>query len=156
MFRSEPRASMINGFQSHWIAGYLSQPGRMQASKAAWRRVLQEHPLKLVGSDSIINLCASNSSEQAYGEPTVAGLKRLLLQWPAECAMDTRSVFYDVGSGFGRLGAFMRLHTNASKIRGIEINECRHRNALALQSSVMRELPSVGDLDFFLGDVIPT
>lgn len=128
------------------------------AAATVWRSVLQSHPIKLVGSDSIFQRCPVNASdsstmEQRYGEPTERGLRALLWHWPVECAIDDQSIVYDVGSGFGRLCAFVRLFTNASAVRGMEINECRHRHAEALRESVQQALPSVGALDFVLGDV---
>ena len=123
------------------------------AIRLAWRNVARANPMHLVGPDSIIHRCASKSSEQCYGEPTFVGLRKLYQRWPAVCAVDGHSVFYDVGSGFGRLSAFMRVHTNASGVHGIEINECRHRSALGLRESVRRELPSAGRLEFLAGDV---
>ena len=38
----------------------------------------------------------------------------------------------DVGSGFGRLSAFIRMHTAVRRVRGVEINECRHNAAVAM------------------------
>lgn len=111
--------------------------------------------MHLIGNESIVRLCASPEMEQRYGEPTPVGLKRLLLQWPDECAIDADSVFYDVGAGFGRLSAFFRIHTNASSVRGVELNRCRHRHALTLAESVRQERASaaVGDIDMLRGDV---
>ena len=132
-------------------------PGGVAAA-SAWRSVIGAHPIKIVGQDSIFQRCGVNASdistaEQRYGEPTADGLYRLLQQWPDECAIDNESVVYDVGSGFGRLCAYLRLHTNASAVRGLEINECRHHHAEALRETVRRVLPSAGALDFILGDV---
>ena len=136
----------------HEAAG-RNQSITRNAIRLAWRNVARANPMHLVGPDSIVHRCASSSGEQCYGEPTFVGLRKLYQCWPTECAVDSRSSFYDVGSGFGRLSAFMRVHTNASRVRGIEINECRHRSALALLESVQRELPSAGELDFLSGDV---
>ena len=106
----------------------------------------------MTGNESMLHRCPSRDGNECYGEPTVVGLRWLLRQWPAECAVNTNSVFYDVGAGFGRLSAFMRLHTNASRVRGIEINACRHQQSLALRDLVRRVAPFAGDLDFLLGD----
>ena len=105
----------------------------LAAAIAAWRGVMHAHPMHLIGNDSIVNRCPTKPSDLCYGEPTPIGLKRLLQGWPGECALDEQSVFYDVGSGFGRLAAYVRIHTNASRVRGIEINDCRHAYALELQ-----------------------
>ena len=113
---------------------------------------MQAHPMVMTGNNSMLHRCPSQDSNECYGEPTVVGLKWLLRQWPTECTVNGRSVFYDVGAGFGRLTAFMRLHTNASRVRGIEINSCRHQQSLAVRDSVRRAAPSAGDLDFLLGD----
>lgn len=111
--------------------------------------------MRLMGNASIVRLCASPDSEQRYGEPTPVGLRRLLIAWPDECALDDSSVLYDVGSGFGRLAAFLRIHSNASSIRGVEVNECRHVYAESVLDTVRRARTSeaVGEMAVLHGDV---
>ena len=132
------------------VSGHHS--AQHQMPDTPWMRVSRAHPMLMLGSRSI-HQCRSHSSEQCYGEPTLLGLKQLLVQWPRADALDKRSSFLDVGSGFGRLCAFMRLHSNASSVRGIEINECRLRKAMELQQSVRDEDPSAGLLEFVLHDM---
>ena len=131
----------------------------MSSVALAWHRVLRMHPIQLVGRESIYQRCATNATnsatlEQRYGEVTAAGLKELVRKWPDVCAIEKHSVVYDIGAGFGRLGAYLRLFTNASRIRGIEVNECRHWHSKALLKTVRRVQPSTtGALNFALGDV---
>ena len=76
---------------------------------------------------------------QCYGEIAPAGMHQLLrlLSNVPECALDRASVFYDVGSGIGRLSHFVRLSTNVSKVVGVELNGCRTRRARFMQSELM-------------------
>ena len=111
---------------------------------------LRNHPKLVLGGrcPACIHRCPVNGTEQCYGEPNSPGMLRLLQRWPHEDALDKDSVLYDIGSGFGRLGAFLSLVTNAS-VRGIEINECRYRESIKLQRSI-RSVDM--HLDFRLGD----
>ena len=54
---------------------------------------------------------------------------------PPTQAVRTDSVLYDVGSGFGRFASFLRAHTNASRVVGIEVNSCRARQESGLYCS---------------------
>ena len=114
---------------------------------------MRYHPILMLGSHGI-HQCMYNNSEHCYGEPLPIGLRKLVMEWPREVALDEHSVFYDVGSGFGRLSAFIRLNTNVSAVRGIEINRCRHDGAVALLQTLHREAPLAGArLEFVAGDV---
>ena len=73
--------------------------------------------------------CTSSRPEHCYGELTQHGFRRLLHHLPPSCQLQTDSVFYDIGSGFGRLAAYVRAHTNVSRVVGVEINGCRARAA---------------------------
>ena len=140
---------MMTAKVSHYGDHSLRQQTR---GNTTWMRIAKAHPMLMLGSRSL-HQCHADNSEQCYGEPTFTGLKQLLVQWPEADPLDERSSFLDVGSGFGRLCAFIRLHTNAS-VRGMEINECRWRKALDLQQSVRNEDPSAGlKLEFVHGDV---
>ena len=44
--------------------------------------------------------------------------------------MESDSVVYDVGSGFGRIAAAIRARTNVSRVVGVEVSGCRARAAL--------------------------
>ena len=75
-------------------------------------------------------VCASNLQREVYGEIGPAGMRALIENMPAACALDTKSIFVDVGSGKGHLPLFV--HVAAPWIRhvyGIEVNQCRHRIA---------------------------
>ena len=54
---------------------------------------------------------------------------------PPTQAVRADSVLYDVGSGFGRFASFLRAHTNASRVVGIEVNSCRARQESGLYCS---------------------
>ncbi|KAL1510137.1 hypothetical protein AB1Y20_006469 [Prymnesium parvum] len=120
---------------------------------AAWRQVAQAHPLQLLGEDSIFSRCRTNRSELCYGEPTLLGLRMLWTQWPRACALVPSSVLYDVGAGFGRLSAFLRVHSNASRVVGLEVDACRHAYARGVRETLWRHLRAAPPLDFRLGDV---
>ena len=110
--------------------------------------ILRNHPNLVLGGRGIHH-CPVNSTDQCYGEPNAPGLLRLLQRWPHEDTLNRDSLFYDIGSGFGRLSAFLSLVTNAS-VRGIEINECRYKESIKLQQSIRSEVDV--RLDFRLGD----
>lgn len=116
--------------------------------------ILRRHPILVARGLHSMQHCPINSTEQCYGEPTMVGLLRLLQQWPREDALSEHSVFYDIGSGFGRLSAFLSLATNASRVRGVEINECRYKESVKLLRSIRNEADMMRDrLDFRLGDI---
>jgi SAM-dependent methyltransferase len=73
--------------------------------------------------------CQSAAGELCYGEITDRGLRRLISMLPQPCGLQPGSVFYDLGSGYGRVPAFISRNTNATRVRGIEVNGCRVRQA---------------------------
>lgn len=97
--------------------------------------------------------CKEEGTGQCYGEPMLDGYIQVLKNWPSSATLDDSARFLDIGSGFGRMTTFVRLHTNASAARGIEINRCRHDHALKLDAFVRARAPSLKPLDFVHGDV---
>lgn len=65
------------------------------------------------------------------------------------CALNSSSIFYDIGSGLGRLALYVRLTTGVAQVRGVELNACRH--ARAERMAVELEL-APRQLAFYHGD----
>lgn len=120
---------------------------------AAWANLLARFPIDW---RAVTQICRSNATaERCYGEPTAKGLATLIGRWPAECELDGASSLIDVGAGFGRLAAYVRLHTIVRRVVGVEINRCRYNGARALHAH-MNGTEASTSLDFVLGDVRTT
>ena len=104
--------------------------------------------------------CDFAPTNECYGEPTGQGMRNLLKSWPTKglCALDDDSEILDVGSGTGRFASYLRLATNVSRVRGIEINECRHTRAIGLLATLREQADAagepLGDFDLTHGDVL--
>ena len=139
-----------------FTSSFLKMSSSSARDDLAWARVVAAFPQHGYNKDGVFG-CRHNqlgSSNECYGEPELEGYPILINSWPPACALDAQSVFYDVGSGHGRLAAYIRLHTNVSAVRGIEINVCRHSRAIELQSLLTREIPQrAHTMSFVNGDV---
>lgn len=77
---------------------------------------------------------------QVHGEMTVRGMQNMIEEAPSPCRITTDSVVVDVGSGFGKLIAFVWLATPCRSAHGIEINECRVKAAVDMGRSIASSL----------------
>ena len=137
---------------------YTDEARNFTPTKGLWNELLKAYPIEHGSAKKTsIHKCPEEGEGQCYGEPTAHGLRQLLHHWPSACALTKESVLYDIGSGFGRLATFLKIHANASqqlRVRGIEINACRDAAAQELLQFVKAREPGVGDsLSFRRGDV---
>ena len=92
---------------------------------------------------------STRTREETYGElEDVAGLLRHLPR-----ATDARSVFVDVGSGYGRLAMYVALATPCARVVGLEIHKDRHDLAAKMQREQAALVPH---LEFTCADVRTT
>lgn len=77
--------------------------------------------------------------EQTYGEISHEALRPFLhtLQRTPSCALSAESIFYDIGSGLGRLAWYVRGMSVARRVVGVEVNRCRHARAMAMRSEAI-------------------
>jgi hypothetical protein len=109
------------------------------ARRRGWR---QQNVCRMLARYPLMNVCKSRDRGEIYGELTPRGMRQVARQLAAVGPLNSRSVLYDVGSGYGRFALFLRLSTPCARIVGVEINPCRHRIARA------RALVVVGCLEF--------
>lgn len=113
--------------------------------------------------------CTTEGPNQCYGELTEKGYESLLTSMPrhgSSCALTPESVFYDIGSGYGRLAMYVALRANVSRVVGMEVNKCRHRHALHGKKRIQERLAAMpvagtgqrklplGNLDLVEADVL--
>ena len=132
---------------------------RNASSAAAWRLLLESHPL-LGGTSG--GICQSDKQSQGYGEPSEDAMASLAAAWPmgTDCALTPGSKLYDLGSGFGRLAMGVYLHSKHVSVTGVEVNPCRAAASKRYAAQLRRALKggpdvsSLGKLRFFSGDVL--
>jgi hypothetical protein len=108
-------------------------------------KLLERHPFLW---SAISNCDSSKQVEECYGELREDSIERVLQtlsRTDSPCALTPDASFYDVGSGLGRLAMYVRLRTNASRVVGIERNQCRHIGATHGKAAI--EQQSKGSLD---------
>lgn len=85
-----------------------------------------------------------------YGETSRAAIERCMHEF-REYFDDPEGVFYDCGSGLGKIVCHVALGSSLSKVCGIELDKVRHKKAIKLVDSL--NFPSVKPLlindDFF-------
>lgn len=67
-----------------------------------------------------------------------------------------KDVFYDLGSGIGRMTVKMYLDTPIQKSTGIELADSRHNQALAIKEELKEKLVPGRTLEFKKGDILKT
>jgi len=77
-----------------------------------------------------------DQSDMQYGEVTYAGMKSLYDSFQ----IGQKDVFYDLGSGTGKLVLYVALRGEASKSVGLEAGERRHRSAEKASQRLDEEL----------------
>jgi SAM-dependent methyltransferase len=133
---------------------HLSKPNL--SKDRVWNAVLKD-----VAPDHYMHMaCDSSQIEQCYGEPSIEGIYQLTAAMrKSACALQSDSVIYDIGSGYGRLATYLFLKERAQQVKGIEINECRGGAAVELADAVKGavaggpDADQMGQLTLMTGDV---
>lgn len=99
--------------------------------------------------------CPTRTHEETYGEITESGMATLVAQLPV--ALDTSSIFYDVGSGYGRFALYLALATPCAAVVGVELHEGRHAKAAKMHRALCAAgTTDVAHLHFEEGDARQT
>ena len=138
----------------HALAAALALGARLTPDEA-------QRTLKLHHSGHNMHGCKFKDHEQCYGELTDDGMERLVqtltMASPGSpCALTPNSVFFDVGSGYGRLAMYVRMRTDATRVVGVEVNACRHQQAMLARARLEQKAAIALDgLRLHLADVRP-
>lgn len=121
LLRAEWRAAVTTSSAALAVrgGGSAAESERVAAALA----VLAKHPYH--------HPCATRTRKEMYGEITTEGMVALMAHLPVE--LDSSSVFYDIGSGYGRFALYLALATPCAAVVGVEIDPCRHREAEQLR-----------------------
>ena len=91
-------------------------------------------------------------SSSTYGEIKYSSLEKLL----DDLKISSQDVFYDLGSGVGKVTAQVYLNSPAKKCIGIELSDTRHDKAQKAKSLIAqnKKLGAVRELNFVHGDIV--
>ena len=81
-------------------------------------------------------------------------MKEVIGSMPSACRLDEKDVLYEVGGGTGKFAMFARLRTRLARVVSVEVNECRHKLAQAMQANVSAAYPKLmTTLEYTLADI---
>lgn len=97
-------------------------------------------------------LILDKGGEPTYGEITFAGAQTLL----KDLRLTYKDIFYDLGSGIGKLAAQVYLTTPTKKIVGIELASTRHTYALRVYEQLQQlgKIQPQKKLLYLNGDIV--
>lgn len=109
---------------------------------------LEEYKNKLV---SLSKSGKSDGSEKfAYGEITKTGTENIYKWIKSNVYSPEDVVFYDIGSGHGKMIMHLSLISNFKKIIGIELNELRYKYCL----DILNQIEDSENVEFINDDVL--
>lgn len=115
--------------------------------------ILCESYLKLIYQNANISTQV-NSISETYGEILPVGIDKLL----SVMSLDDGDVFFDLGSGLGKLAVQVFLKSSIKEVCGIELLPELHMQAIAISNRVHVELPAFYSgnrrLNFLLGSFL--
>jgi len=98
-----------------------------------------------VGSNEY-QMIREKGGDPTYGELTLGGMNTLV----EELKLQKNDVFYDLGSGVGKMPVYIYLTTPVKKAVGIELSPTRHAHAIKVKKSLEKKgmLDSARALNF--------
>jgi precorrin-6B methylase 2 len=97
-----------------------------------------------------LEIIKESDDKLIYGEITKAGVDTLLKEIKKRKSITSNDIFYDIGSGNGKLPIHIALISEFSKVKGIEISDIRYMYS----NHILRNtLGSIDNIEFINDDV---
>lgn len=92
-----------------------------------------------------------SAGSPVYGEITMSSIDKLI----DHLRMGPKDVFFDLGSGVGKVVIQVAANSKVKKAVGIELSKTRHRDALTAYKNALEYLPKINKrCEFICGDLL--
>lgn len=134
--------------------GYTKRPRQALPTAEKRHALLDELYNEISGfhiAENEVDSIEKSGSSAVYGEITDAAVEKVL----SDLSLKKNDVFYDLGSGVGRMAAHVYLASPVKKSVGVELSPTRHQSAIQVKNALKKRnlLDKNRVLDFYQDDL---